>query len=135
MKTRALVVIALILAATQTHSQETSESVLYGTWQDIRQEGCTEIIRFTDRGTIHVQSGEEMLEGTIVVEQAPGEPFALRVVRTINKSNGQPDCEGRRFATTGTAQPAFALFDGPKTMRLCADRLGQWCFGRFSRTQ
>ena len=135
MQTRALVIIALMLAATQTQSQETSESVIYGTWQDVRQEGCTEIIRFTERSTIHVQSGEEMLEGTIVVEQAPGEPPALRIVRTITTSNGQPDCGGRRFTVTGTAQPAFALFDGPRTMRLCADRSGRWCFGRFSRTQ
>src|SRR5689334_18057536 len=107
---------------------------IIGKWTIAVPDGsCSEVYRFKPDGTRFATSGEEVAESRFEISPQPSAKGFYKMVDTIVRDNGKPDCAGE-ITPIGDSVTLFVHFaPSGKAFDLCESESMDACIGPFRR--
>jgi len=107
---------------------------IIGKWAIAVPDGsCSEVYRFKLDGTRHATSGEEVAESKFEISPQPSAKGFYKMVDTIVRDNGMPDCAGE-ITPVGDTVTVFVHFaPSGNAFDLCDSESMDACIGPFKR--
>jgi len=125
----------LVGIATASHGQTrpAPDHPIIGTWTFSGGEGsCTDTYTFRSDGTRLFSSADETGESEFAISAARSERGYYRLVDTITRTNGKPDCIGT-ISPVGDSVTLYVRFQNNEEFMTCRDESAAQCFGPFKR--
>jgi len=106
---------------------------IIGTWTVTNFEGtCKDLWKFRADGTTQAVSGSEEATSEYEIADLADVPGAYRLVDTVTKTNGKPDCTGNR-TPVGDRVVLFLLPTSSGGLMVCISPDGRACMGTMIR--